>query len=79
MYLCTCQAETEAGAAGEQPVRDKFDLYSFIKTGLSFRQFFFIKLVVLCLKKLIYKSHFPCFRQSIMISQFVFQIGKLTI
>jgi len=31
LYLCIGLYETEAGTAGEQPVSDIFDLYSFIK------------------------------------------------
>jgi hypothetical protein len=27
LILLVCQVETEAGSVGEQPVRDRFDLY----------------------------------------------------
>jgi len=32
--LLPCQIETETGSAGEQPVRDKFDLHDVVNRGL---------------------------------------------
>jgi hypothetical protein len=63
VVLC-CQIETETGTAGEQPVRDMFDLHDVAFRIACFGSPFYYRttLVALCLKKPINKFHFTFFR-----------------
>jgi hypothetical protein len=72
LILLHGQIKTETGNAGEQPVRDRFDLYKLQKGRIVIRAILFCNLVVLCLQKPVYKAFAIFSGHSCVVSQTVF-------